>query len=203
MPGITGIISKIAAEDIDVAQMIESMLHEPTYNFGKYVNKNLGAYFGWASHRGSFADCMPVWNETKDICLVFSGEDFTDPNDISELKSRGHRFNADDASYLVHLYEERGLKFIGQLDGWFSGVLVDLRQEKIIMFNDRYGLGRIYYCERGDGLYFSSEAKSLLKVLPDLRRLDPKGLAETFSFGCMLQNRTLFTGISLLPKDSL
>ena len=203
MPGITGIISKTMKEVIDVAQMTDSMLHEPTYNHGKYSNKYLGAYLGWVSHSGSFSDCMPIWNETRDVCLIFSGEDFTDSNEINELKNQGHQFHSDDASYLVHLYEERGLKFISQLNGWFSGVLVDLRQEKIILFNDRYGLGRVYYREERDGFYFASEAKSLLKVLPDLRRLDSKSFAETFSFGCVLQNRTLFAGISLLPGGSL
>lgn len=203
MPGITGIISKATIEEIDVAQMIEPMLHEPTYKFGRYVNKNLSVHIGWVSHKGSFSDCMPVWNETKDVCLIFSGEDFTDSNEINELKSKGHQFDAEDASYLVHLYEEKGARFIDKLNGWFSGVLVDLCQDKIILFNDRYGLGRIYYCEERDGFYFSSEAKSLLKVFPNLRRLDSKGLAETFSFGCVLQNRTLFAGISLLPGGSL
>jgi asparagine synthase (glutamine-hydrolysing) len=202
MPGITGIISKAPVEEKDVDQMIESMVHEPSYSFGKYINKNLGLYIGWVCHNGSFSDCMPVWNESEDVCLIFSGEDFTDSTEIKDLRGRGHQFDTEDASYLVHLYEEMGLKFIDKLNGWFSGVMVDLRQEKIILFNDRYGLGRIYYCEIADGFYFSSEAKSLLKVLPDMRRLDHRGLAETFSCGCVLQNRTLFSGILLLPGGS-
>jgi asparagine synthase (glutamine-hydrolysing) len=203
MPGITGIISKAKVKEIDVDQMIGSMVHEPSYSFGKYISKNLGLYAGWVCHNGSFSDCMPVWNETRDVCLIFSGEDFTDSTEIQDLRSRGHQFDAEDASYLVHFYEEMGLKFIDKLNGWFSGVLVDLRREQIILFNDRYGLGRIYYCEKADGFYFSSEAKSLLKVLPELRRLDPKGLAETFSCGCVLQNKTLFSGILLIPGGSM
>jgi asparagine synthase (glutamine-hydrolysing) len=52
-------------------------------------------------------------------------------------------------------------------------------------------------------LYFSSEAKSLLLVDPELRELDMKGLGEVFSFGCVLENRTLFSDVFLLPPGSV
>lgn len=201
MPGIVGIIGKGIPEENRAAleKMLGCMLHEPSYRAGVYENPSAGLWIGWASHAGSFSDCMPVWNETKDICLLFSGEDFTDLAEIERLRAAGHGCDPENASYLVHLYEEMGLDFIERLNGWFSGVLVDLREQRVVLFNDRYGLGRIYHHEKSDGFYFSSEAKSLLKVLPELRRLDLQSLAETFSCGCVLQNRTLFSGISLAP----
>jgi asparagine synthase (glutamine-hydrolysing) len=102
----------------------------------------------------------------------------------------------------VHLYEELGDKFFGSLNGWFSGILVDLRQSRSVLFNDRYGLKRIYYHQNSDGFYFASEAKALLKVLPRLRQLNMTSLGEFFSCGCPLQNKTLFSGISMLPGGS-
>ena len=107
------------------------------------------------------------------------------------------------ANYLVHLYEEQGIQFLEKLNGWFSGVVIDLREGKIVLFNDRYGLQRIYYHEHANGFYFSSEAKSLLKALPELRQLDFTSLGETFSCGCVLENRTLFAKIALLPGGSM
>ena len=103
---------------------------------------------------------------------------------------------------MIALYEAMGLRFIERLNGWFSGLLVDLRRHLAVLFNDRYGLGRVYYHEDPDRFYFSSEAKSLLEVLPNLRRLDLRGVAETFACGSVLQDRTLFAGISLLPGGS-
>ena len=76
-------------------------------------------------------------------------------------------------------------------------------KEQAFLFNDRYGIGRICYHEYEGRFYFSSEAKSLLKVLPHLRSLDGKSLGEVFSCGSVLQNRTLFSGVSLLPGGSL
>jgi len=39
-------------------------------------------------------------------------------------------------------------------------------------------------------------------VLPELRELDPRGLGEWFSCGCVLGNRSLFRGVSLMPPGS-
>ena len=204
MPGITGIISKWQIDKYkeDLNAMLSCMMHNNFYFSGTFISEQLGVYAGWTCHNGSFSDCMPIWNESHDICLIYTGENFADKSSIEQIRTHGHQFDSDNASYLVHYYEELGLNFFEKLNGWFSGVLIDLRLQKVILFNDRYGLGRIYYHENTDGFYFSSEAKALLKVLPELRQLDFSSLAETFSCGCVLQNRTLFTNIKLLPGGS-
>ena len=205
MPGIAGIIEKRGtlkgAACLD--QMTISLIHNSSYNSGVYRNESSGLAIGWAGPKDAFADCLPIWNETRDICLFFYGEDFTGQPDLLALKSRGHAFDPLTASYLVHLYEESGPKVLERLNGWFSGVLLDLRQRKTFLFNDRFGIGRIYYHETENAFYFSSEAKSLLKVLPELRELNLASLGEFFSLGCTLQDRTLFKGISLLPPASI
>jgi asparagine synthase (glutamine-hydrolysing) len=204
MPGIAGIISRrpVGECELPVKTMTATMQHEPFYKSGFYSNDEMSLAIGWTSLGGSFSDCLPVWNETWDICLTFSGEDHADKGLVDDLKDKGHVFEPGNASYLVHLYEELGLPFLEKINGWFSGVLLDLRQKKILLFNDRYGMNRIYFCGNRDGFYFSSEAKALLKVLPELRRLDAQGLGEFLSCGCVLQNRTLFPGISLMPGGS-
>jgi len=185
-----------------VESMVKCLMHEPSYTNGTYINEEFGLWSGWACHKGAFEDCLPIWNEKKDICLLFSGEDFTDQTDIDALRTRGHDFGLDDAGYLVHLYEEAGYEFLEKLNGWFSGVLVDLREQKFILFNDRFGVNRLYYHEDASGFYFSSEAKALLKILPGTRQLDLRSLGEVLSCEAVLQNRSLFSGISLLPPGS-
>jgi asparagine synthase (glutamine-hydrolysing) len=205
MPGITGIIQKIPEEGNRkrIQLMVKSMMHEKFYSSGTYLNEEIGVWVGWVCHKDSFSDCLPIWTEKKDICLLFSGENFIDESELMHLKARGHKFNSEDASYLVHLYEEIGIRFLEKLNGCFSGVLTDFRDNKIVLFNDRYGLARIYYYENENGFYFSSEAKALLKILPDLRQLDISSFGELFSCGCTLENRTIFSGISLIPGGSM
>src|SRR5438477_1980673 len=172
MAGIAGIISQRQLEGQGglLKPMIKCMTHESFYVNGTYINEDIGLWIGWVNHGGSFTDCLPIWNEKRDICLLFSGEDFADQTEIDALRGRGHEFGREDASYLVHLYEEMGCEFLEKLNGWFSGILIDLRQQKFFLFNDRYGVNRIYYHEDEQGFYFSSEAKSLPKVLPGTRQ---------------------------------
>jgi asparagine synthase (glutamine-hydrolysing) len=204
MPGIVGIITRGASQEtgLTLEVMTRCLVHEPFYCSGTLGEEAVGLWAGWTAHQGSFADCMPVWNETRDVCLIFSGEHLGDRQVIDNLRSRGHRFNADDASCLVHWYEEEGLSILEKLNGMFSGVLADLRKRTVVLFNDRFGMNRIYWHQNEHGFYFSSEAKALLRVLPETRQFDPVGLGEFVSGGCVLQNRTLFSGLRLLPGGS-
>ncbi|MGC8490547.1 MAG: hypothetical protein ACP5SH_02305 [Syntrophobacteraceae bacterium] len=199
MPGIFGMVGKGRSEERSarLAVMLASMQHEPDYRSGTVVLESAGLWAGWTSHDNSFAADMPLWNEARDVCLVFTGENFADASDVERFGGI-----SGNAGGLIDLYEEKGLHFIERLNGWFAGVLADFRRGLVVLFNDRYGLGRIYYHENRDSFYFSSEAKSLLRVMPELRELDLSSLAETFSCGCVLGNRTLFPKISLLPPGS-
>jgi asparagine synthase (glutamine-hydrolysing) len=73
---------------------------------------------------------------------------------------------------------------------------------RTLLFNDRYGMHPIYYHESNDAFYFAAEAKAILEVCPELRVADPKGLGEFVSCGCVLENRTIFKGIHVLPPGS-
>ena len=184
--------------------MLDSMSYEPFYTSGVCSQEAIGLHAGWVCHRGSFSDCLPIWNEAGDICLLFSGEHFADPADAQGLSAAARASSGENASSLVHQYEEMGTTpFLQSLNGWFSGLVVDLRERKCVLFTDRYGLGRVYVHESPTAFWFASEAKALLKVLPGLRTLDPSSLSEFFSCGCVLQNRTLFAGLSVLPGGSV
>lgn len=178
------------------------MMHESYYNSGSYIIEQLGLYAGWVCHNDSFTDCMPVMNAKKDILLLFSGENFVDSSVIDRLKKRGHEVDGSNAGYLIHLYEEDPESFFRLLNGYFSGILADSRRNKIILFNDRYRMGRIYYHENNEEFIFSSEAKSLLKIRPELRNIDLESLGQFFTWDCVLQDRTFFKNIFLLPGGS-
>src|SRR6266545_4741533 len=109
------------------------MLHRSNCDFTTYVNGRINLWSGCLGPAGDSSFCPQQWNERRDICLIFSGEDFTDPAEIKNLRALGHEFDPDRAGYLVHWYEECGLKFLEKLNGGFSGLLVDLRKETIIL----------------------------------------------------------------------
>jgi asparagine synthase (glutamine-hydrolysing) len=102
----------------------------------------------------------------------------------------------------VHLYEEDP-RFPAGLNGRFHGLVADQKRGTVALFNDRYGMHRIYYHESKDGFYFGAEAKAILAVRSELREIDFRGLGEFISCGCVLENRTLFEGLNVLPGASM
>lgn len=204
MPGITGILGAPADAEVtnSLAQMVTVMRREKYFACGEVRPEGMPAAVGWGVHQGGFADGNPYWNQTRDICLVVGGEDFPDDSDLADLRTKGHHFKGVDARHLLHWYEELGSAFVEKLNGPVCGVLVDLRAKRVILFNDRFGLARIYVHEAADRVWLASEAKSLLRVLPETRRLNPVSLAEQAACGCAMQQRSLFKDINLLPPAS-
>ena len=203
MPGIVGLITRRPREcaEAELGQMVKSLSHEDFYVTGKCSEESLGVYVGWAAQRGSFADGMPLRNERLGAVLVFSGEEFPEPGMAQRLKKQGCGCDSPGPSYLVGLYE-KDPSFPAGLNGRFQGLVADRSRGTAILFNDRYGMHRLYYHPSKDSFYFAAEAKAILAVRPELRSMDPKGLGEFVSCGAVMENRTLFEGIHLLPPAS-
>jgi asparagine synthase (glutamine-hydrolysing) len=205
MPGIVGIITQRPPDKCQrlVKCMVGSMGHEPFYDSGIHFVPETGIYAGWVAHENSFAAGQVFFNEQRDIALIFSGDCFVDPETLTGLTGKGHELGQAAGSWLVHFYEEEGDQFFAKLNGLFSGLLIDKRRSKTFLFNDRYGIERIYWHETGDATYFASEAKALLRILPELRAFDEEGVAQFLAFGCTLEGRTLFRRVQLLPGASV
>ena len=205
MPGIVGIITPRPPEECQrlVKSMASSMEQECFYDSGTYSVPEMGIYAGWVAHENSFAARQPFFSERRDVVLLFSGECFVDPETRIGLRQKGHDLGQAAGSWLVHLYEEEGDQFFEKLNGLFSGLLIDKRQGMAFLFNDRYGVERIYWHETEGAVFFASEAKALLRVLPELRAFDQEGVAQFLTFGCTLGQRTLFRGVQSLPGASV
>jgi asparagine synthase (glutamine-hydrolysing) len=203
MPGLVGLISKMPREQAEkqLSGMLEALCHQDFYVSGIWIDDSLGVSAGWVARRGSFAERMPLRNERGDVTLLFSGEEFPERGIIEALKEHGHSIEPNAPSYLVHRYEDE-TNFPKGLNGRFHGLVADSTCGTVLLFNDRYGLQRLYYHEAKDAVYFASEAKAILKVRPELRTVDGRGLAEFVTCGCVLENRSLFSGIHVLPPGA-
>ena len=203
MPGIVGLVTRMPREQAEpqLLRMVDTLRVDPLYNTGTWVNESLGVYVGWSVRKGSFSDGMPVVNERGDVVLVFAGEEFPEPGTARRLEQQGHDLGEAGPSYLVHVYEEDPA-FPAGLNGRFQGILTDLSRGTSTLFNDRYGMQRVYYHESRDAFYFSAEAKAILAVRPELRRPDLRGLGELVACGCVLEDRTIFEGVNVLPGGS-
>ena len=204
MPGIVGFITQSPKEIAHplLLRMVDALCHESFYVAGTWCDESCGIYVGWVAQKGSFSDGMPLCNETGEVVLLFSGEEYPDPGTLQSLRDRGHEFNRVGSSYLVHLYEEDP-QFPANLNGRFHGLIADRGRGSLMLFNDRYGMQRLYFHQSSDTFYFSAEAKAILAASPELRRVDWQSLAEFVSCGAVLENRTFFKGIQILPPASM
>ena len=200
MPGIVGLITTGPRQQAEqeLHRMLAAIRHDSHYGTGTWCDESLGVYVGWVAQKNSISYGMPICNERNDVILVFSGEEFPEPETARRLKERGHSLDLEGSSYLVHIYEEDPA-FPAGLNGRFHGLLADRTRESATLFNDRYGMHRIYYHEAKGAFYFAAEAKAILAVRPELRTVDPRGLGEFVACGCVLGNRTIFEGIHVLP----
>jgi len=189
------------AAERELLVMVGAQRHENFYTCGTWSDEALGVYVGWVARRGSFCDGMPLRNESGEIVLTFSGEEFPEPGTVEHLRRQGHEFAGHGPDYLVHLAEEDP-RFPAGLNGRFHGLVADRTRRTATLFNDRYGMHRLNFHESKDAFYFAAEAKAILAVRPELRRLEPRGLGEFVACGAVMENRTLFEGIELLPQGS-
>jgi asparagine synthase (glutamine-hydrolysing) len=192
MPGIVGLITKMPRPraEAQLRQMVDAIRHEPFYETGTWCDESLGVYVGWAAREGSFCSGMPVFNERRDVAILFSGEEFSEQAQA-----------ADGLGYLAAAYENER-SFPAGLNGRFHGLVVDVRQQTALLFNDRFGMHRLYCHEAPDAWYFAAEAKAILVARPELRALDTRSLGEFLSCGCVLENRSLFKDVNVLPAGS-
>lgn len=201
MPGIVGLITRIPrrrAEE-NIAAMVRTLCHEPFYVTGTWSDEQLGVYCGWVARAGSFSANMPLCDPSGEAVLVFSGEDYSRcATSASEMVPPGSQ---NDAGYLLQRCHDDHT-FPASLNGRFQGLLADRVRGFALLFNDRFGMHRVYYHESADAFYFAAEAKAILAICPELRRVDPQGLGNLVSCGCVLQNRSLFEGVRVLPPGS-
>jgi len=205
MPGIAGIISRRPPNECQrlVNKMIGIMRYETFYTSGTCFVPEMGVYAGWVAHDDSFAARQCVHRDHNEVNLLFSGECFPPlaaPNDTGFTACSGSDCGS---SELLRLYNDQGYRFVEKINGLFSGLLIDRKCKRILLFNDRYGIERLYFYEKPDMTFFASEAKALLQVLPDLRGFDDKGVAQFLAFGCTVEGHTLFRNLRFMPGGSL
>jgi asparagine synthase (glutamine-hydrolysing) len=205
MPGLVGIIGKGPGgrRRQELNRMLASMFRSGSMKTGSFVLEDLNVYAGWTCHEGSYADCMPISNRGGDVIILFGGEHYASPNGDEQRLSKAFGCPPDRASVLSPYYDERGEDLFPLLNGFFHGLIVDKRRKKVMLFNDRFGMQRLYYHEEQDAFLFSSEAKAILAIRAALRSFDPVGLGEWLSCGCVLEDRSLYRGIRVLPGGTV
>ncbi|HOW28314.1 MAG TPA: asparagine synthase (glutamine-hydrolyzing) [Elusimicrobiota bacterium] len=147
---------------------------------------------------------QPVFNEDKSVVVVYNGEIYNFQSLRADLEKKGHRFQSKtDTEVLVHLYEEKGPDMVRDLNGMFAFALWDRTRQRLIIARDPLGVKPLFYAERPEGLFFSSEIKSLLKVPFIPRDMSYRSLDLYLSYLYIPSPMTIYRHIRKLPPAHL
>tara|TARA_B110001469_G_scaffold127101_1_gene146698 strand:- start:8170 stop:10071 length:1902 start_codon:yes stop_codon:yes gene_type:complete len=110
----------------------------------------------------SNAGSQPMWNDSKNVCMVFNGEIYNYKEIREELRSLHNvSFKSDsDSEVILVLYDIYGINFLDKLNGMFSIVLLDKKRHKLYLIRDRIGVKPLYYGWNNDMFFFGSELKT-------------------------------------------
>jgi asparagine synthase (glutamine-hydrolysing) len=142
----------------------------------------------------------PLWSRDGNLALWFCGElNYTD-----ELRAELKRHGAPEpgmghAELALCAYEALGETFAEVLEGAFLVAIWHVRERRLVVVNDRFGLYPHYYLRAHGRLILAPEVKGIL-VDPAVRpEIDHVALAEYVRFQFLLGDKTFFQDIKLLP----
>ncbi|MGB7283704.1 MAG: asparagine synthase (glutamine-hydrolyzing) [Candidatus Acidiferrum sp.] len=148
---------------------------------------------------------QPVWNETRDVAVIYNGELYN----YRELRERlalfGHRFaTQSDTEILVHAWEEWGEECLTELRGMFAFALLDLRGRfatapLLFLARDPLGIKPLYYTQTPEGFAFASEVRALLASGTVTKQISQDALTSYMLFGSASEPVTLIEGVFSLP----
>lgn len=164
---------------------------------------------GLGFRRLAIIDLSPAGNQPMHGCndrlwLVFNGEIYNHASLREGLKARGHLYKSlTDSETILHLYEERGLDFVNDIEGDFAIALWDADREQLVLARDRLGVKPLYFYQKDGRLIFASEIKAILKHPAVTAEMDEESLYHYLTFLTTPAPQTLFRDIQKLPAGHM
>jgi asparagine synthase (glutamine-hydrolysing) len=211
MCGICGVyeygVTNPSVSDALVARMRDTMIHRGPDDSGVYVNRD--RRIGLGNRRLAIVDLSPAGrnpmpNEDLSVWITFNGEIYNHESLRPGLEQKGHVYRSRaDTETIIHLYEERGMDFVDELEGDFAIALWDESSRRLVLARDRIGVKPLYYAQTGGRLIFASEIKAILEHPSISRDVDEEALYHYLTFMTTPAPQTLFAGIQKLPAGCI
>ena len=189
--------------------MAAAMVHRGPDEDGFLVNDPRAAGAAMGMRRLSIIDLpgghQPIWNEARNVAVVFNGELYNYRELRERLSLAGHRFSTgSDTEVLVHGWEEWGEDLLAELRGMFAFALLDLRKHfatvpVLFLARDPVGIKPLYYAQTDKGFAFASEFRALLASGVVERKLSGDALTAYLLFGSVSEPVTLVEGVFSVP----
>jgi asparagine synthase (glutamine-hydrolysing) len=205
MCGICGILhldGDRKAQESVVQRMAHAIRHRGPDDEGCFVRGPIGL----GHKRLSIIDLsdaahQPMTNEDGRYWIIFNGEIYNYQELRQQVVQRGHILRSNsDTEVILHLYEDEGAKCLSKLNGMFSLVIWDEKEQTLFAVRDRLGIKPFYYAIHDRTFLFGSEIKALLAYGDFPVRMNEDALADYLALQFTLGKKTLFEGVlKLLP----
>ena len=184
MCGVLGFSGRFDAAALTAG--LHSIAHRGPDDTGQFIDSDSGIGLGHV--RLSILDLsslghQPMTSPDGAVVIVFNGEIYNFRELRAELEANGHRFRSQtDTEVLLNLYLAEGEAMLSRLNGIFAFALWDGRSKSMFLARDGLGVKPLYYATTDRGVAFSSEIKSLIRLVPEVRELDAVALHRYMSF---------------------
>ena len=178
MCGIAGWAGDVGGDRGTLARMCEALEHRGPDDLGLLVEPGRVAL---GFRRLSVIDLetggQPIPDEAGAVQATCNGEIYNFRALRERLQNSGHRFQTkSDSEVIAHLYEEKGVDCLEELEGMFAIALWDKSRARLLLARDRLGVKPLYWAPVGDGILYASEpgailASGLVPPAPDRRAL--------------------------------
>ncbi len=179
-----------------IKKMADKIIHRGPDSDGYYIGKDVALGFRRLSIIDLKGGSQPLYNENKDIALVFNGEIYNYKDLREDLKAKGHVFKTNtDSEVIVHGYEEYNTKIFSMLRGMFAILIYDIKNEIIVGARDHFGIKPFYYYKNDDVYLFGSEIKSFLEYPLFKKEVNKKALKMYLIFQYSIYEETFFKNV--------
>ncbi len=183
MSGLAGVIVKNNNGRIEHQFTVEKMLNSIKHRGSDCKDFNLDLddnhiSLGWC---GSDEESQRKPAADPEVICLIDGE----LNYLFEEKGIREEFQNNFPLLLNALYKKDGIKFIEELDGFYTIAIFDTYQKKLILIRDPIGIKPLYYYLDPEVFLFGSEMKAILANDFLRKEIDPQSVLEFFTFRCV------------------
>ncbi|HMG72539.1 MAG TPA: asparagine synthase (glutamine-hydrolyzing) [Pyrinomonadaceae bacterium] len=190
-----------------VERMRDVMTHRGPDDSGELIFDEGRGGFGF--RRLSIIDLseaghQPMRGCTDRVWLVFNGEIYNHAELREGLEQRGHVYaSRTDSETILHLYEERGLDFVHDIEGDYAIALWDADREQLVLARDRAGVKPLYFYQQNGRFMFASEIKAILEHPSVTPEVNEEALYHYLTFVTTPAPQTLFRNVQKLPAGHM
>lgn len=157
--------------------MTKSIAHRGPDDDGFYFDGPLGLGFRRLSIIDLAGGHQPMSNQEQTVWVVFNGEIYNFKELRQELQSLGYIFQTNsDTEVIIHGYKQWGDEVLNRLNGMFGLAIWDVRQKRLVLARDAFGIKLLYYRIADGTLYFGSEMRAIRATMPGKPEIDPNSL---------------------------